>query len=139
MKHVLLQHQERVLLSVDEYGSQGMNIRRYYLLEDSFRQYSKHSFDVNKRIMVRFVGEPSVDEGGPRREYFHLLLHEIFEKSGLFAGYPNHCVPLHNVEALSSNKYYLIGRMLAVCIVQSGATPSCFATAVADFIVWNQN
>ena len=55
----------------------------------------------------------------------------------MFAGYPDHCVPLHNVEALSSNKYYLVGRMLAVCIVQSGATPSCFATAVADFIVWN--
>ena len=79
VKHVLLQHQEQVLLSVDEHGFQRMNIRRSHLLEDSFRQFSKHSLDVNKHIMVRFVGEPSVDEGRPRREYFHLLLHEIFE------------------------------------------------------------
>ncbi len=138
VKHVLLQHRERVLLPVhDTDDLQRMNIRRSHLLEDSIRQFSKHSFDVRKKITVRFVGEQSVDDGGPQREYFHLLIQEIF-KTSCFAGYPENVVLLHNVEALSSNRYYVIGKMIAASIIHAGAPLSCLASAVADFIVWNQ-
>ena len=52
-------------------------------------------------IQVRFVEEEVVDEGGPRRDIFNFLMHDIF-KSELFAGFPDHVVPLHNVEAVAT-------------------------------------
>ena len=82
-------------------------------------------------------GEQAVDEGGPRREFFRLLMNEIFTKSGLFSGAPDHVVPLHCVEAVTNNKFSVIGKMLATCLIQGGQAPACFAQAVADFIVYD--
>ena len=70
VKHILLQHQKRVLYDVDEEGYQRINIRRSCLLEDTFRQFSKHSFNVKKLIRVTFIGEPAVDDGGDRGASF---------------------------------------------------------------------
>ena len=50
----------------------------------SYEAFSKSTFDMSKILTVVFVGEPSVDEGGPRREFFRLALKEIFAHSGLF-------------------------------------------------------
>lgn len=88
-------------------------------------------------LKVMFIGESAVDDGGPQREYFQLLQHDIACKSGLFGGWPNH-VPLHNVSALAHNKFYTIGKMLVTTIVQGGQPPLYFAGAVADFLVFDR-
>ena len=113
IKHVLLQHQDRVLVGRKEY--QRVNVRRSSLLKDAFRKFSRHSFIVEKLLRIIFVGEQAVDEGGPRCEFLHLM-HDIFIKSGLFAGYPDYVVPLHNVEAVENNKLYTVGKMIAVSV-----------------------
>ena len=46
--------------------------------EDAFRAFSKPSFNVSKMFKVSFIGEPAtVDDGGPQREFFSLLIHGI--------------------------------------------------------------
>ena len=137
VKHIIQQHQGRVLTSVDDEDVQLLHIRRSNLLSDALRQFTKSSFDVGKMLKVRFIGEEAVDTGGPRREFFHLLIREMFTSS-LFRGYPNHTLPLHNVEAVASNKFYTIGKMLATCIVQGGEAPVCFSKAVADYLVYDE-
>ena len=137
VKHILQQHQGRVLTSVDDEDVQLLHIRRPYLFSDALRQFSKSSFDVSKMLKVRFVEEEAVDTGGLRREFFHLLIRETF-RSSLFQGYPNYTVPVHNVEALASNKFFMIGKMLATCIVQGGEAPVCFSEAVADYLVYDE-
>ena len=138
IKHILQQHQKRVITSTDEEDVQRLHVRRSHIFEDSYRSFSKHSFDGTKMLRVVFVGECAVDDGGPRREYFQLLLHDIATRSGLFVGWPNHVVPLHNVAALSHNKYYVIGKMLAVAIVQGGQPPVYFCSSVADYLVYDR-
>ena len=71
------------------------------------RAFSKPLFHTSKLLKVTFIGEPSVDDGGPRRELFTLLMRELFVKSGLFTGWPEHVVPVHNVPALVDNKFLL--------------------------------
>ncbi len=137
IKHVLLQHQHRVIRPVSDQNIQRIHVRRNNIFADALRQFSKQAFDVSKTLRVRFVGEAAVDEGGPRREFFHLLMQDTF-KSALFAGYPNHTVPLHNVEAVSNNTYFFVGKMIATCVIQGGEVPACFAKAVADYLVFDQ-
>ena len=80
-----------------------------------------------------FIGEQAVDEGGPRREFFRLVLRGVFSSSGLFTGCPDHVVPVHNVEALENNKFFIVGRMIATSLVQGGESPSCLETSEVLF------
>ena len=53
-------------------------VRRSNVWEDSLKQFTKlQGLSYNKNIKVTFVGEPAVDSGGPRREYFTLLIRAI--------------------------------------------------------------
>ena len=86
-----------------------MHVRHFHIFEESFRQFSKDSFDVSKMLKIIFVGKFSVDDEGQRCEYFQLLLLDIARCSDLFAGRPNCVLPLHNVDALSHKKCYVVG------------------------------
>ena len=126
-----------LITSVNEEDVQRIHVRRSHISEDSFRHFSKDSFDVTKLLKVRFVGESAIDDGGPRREFFQLLLNAIANKSGLFGGFPDHVVPLHNVDGLVHNKYFVVGKMIATALVQGGQPPVYFAGPVADFLVYD--
>ena len=109
-KHLLIQHRERVLIGLEEENYQRINVRRPFLLKDTLKQISKDSFNANKMLRVVFIGEQAVDEGGPRREFFNLILREAFSQCGLFAGYPANVLPLHNVQAVEKNNFIIWGK-----------------------------
>ena len=137
-KHILQQHQVKVITGKDEEDYQRISVRRPNLYLDAMRAFSKPTFNVSKMLKVVFIGEASVDQGGPRREFFQLLMKDAFSLSGLFVGWPSNVVPIHNVEAVTSNKYYLVGKMIATCLVQGGQPPVCFAPAVVEYLVYNE-
>ena len=87
---------------------------------------------------MTFIGEASVDEGGPRREFFQLAVKEVLKMPSLFTGWPENVIPQHNVEAVAKNTYFTVGRLLSTCIVQGGQPPVCFSRGVADFIVYDE-
>ena len=85
VKHILLQHQDKVMCKgLDDV--QRIVVRRSHLFSDAFRTFSRSVFDPTKYLKVTFVGEPAVDEGGPRRELFRLLIQSATCQSGLFTG-----------------------------------------------------
>ncbi len=53
-------------------------VRRSNLRLDTMRAFSRPTFNVSNLLKVIFVGEPSVDDGGPCREFFLLIMKEIF-------------------------------------------------------------
>lgn len=63
-----------------------LNVRRSNVLSDSLNQLVAHpASDLKKPLRVIFDGEEGVDEGGPRKELFQMLIRECFEpKYGLF-------------------------------------------------------
>ena len=128
VKHILLQHQDKVMCGGSE-DMQRIVVRRSHLFSDALRTFSRLTFEYLK---VTFVGEPDVDEGGPRRELFRLLIQSA-STSGLFAGSPGHLTPIHCVEALSSNKFYVA---LATALIQGGQPPVCFSKPAADFLIF---
>ena len=74
-------------------------VRRSNVWEDSLKQFIK-GLSYNKTIKVTFVGEPAVDSGGPRREYFTLLIRAIAMNNSLFEGDTDRRLPRINVSAL---------------------------------------
>ena len=64
-------------------------------------------------LKVSFIGEGGVDDGGPRREFFCIVMKVAFSDSGLFSGWPENIVPLHSIEAVADNRFYVIGKMIS--------------------------
>lgn len=63
-----------------------IKVNRNNLLRDSFDFLSKHEEELKKAIRVEFVGEPGIDAGGLKKEWFLLLVRELFAPSrGLFS------------------------------------------------------
>ena len=137
LKHTLQVHANRVL-NHDEEVCQRINVRRSDVFRDGVHAFERSSFDVSKCLKVRFIGEPAVDLGGPRREFFRLFLSEMGQISGLFQGWPNHLTPVCNSQAIANKRFSTCGKVLASMIVQGGQAPCCFSRPIADFIVYGE-
>ncbi len=60
-----------------------LKIRRDCLVEDSLREVSENvgagQEDIKKSLKIEFLGEEGVDAGGLRKEWFLLLVREVFD------------------------------------------------------------
>ena len=59
----------------------------------------RSGFDDKKHLRIKFIGEPAVDGGGPRREYFMLLMGDIANNGAILDGPPDRRVLRHNTSA----------------------------------------
>ena len=97
-----------------------ISVRRENVFEDSITFFKKRDYDINKPVVVCFEGEAAVDDGGPGREYFTLLLQSLlspFTHVKLFEGTSFTVQPLHNTDALRASMFKVAGRMVAASIV----------------------
>ena len=63
-----------------------LNIRRDHLIEDTLNEVSKPDINFSNKLKVKFKGEDGVDEGGVRKEFFILLIRQIFDPNyGMFS------------------------------------------------------
>ena len=138
IRRVLTEHTRRFLVQDVEAPQQRINVRRSNLLEDALCQFRRHNLDVERRFSVRFLGEPAVDTGGPRREFFRLFLQEMKTTACLFEETQDGLIFAHNVAALSHGDFRIIGKILALSILLGGSPPACFIPPVADEIVYGE-
>ena len=60
-------------------------IRRNQIIEDSLNTLVNAGKDLKKPLKVKFKDEPGVDEGGVQKEFFQLLVRELFDvEYGMF-------------------------------------------------------
>ena len=110
-------------------------VRRKHILQDTLHKL-RNGLDVGGHIRVVFVGEAAVDDGGPLREYFYLLMKSISEYTSIFCGPSDNKVPRHNVLELQKKTYYYIGVLFGLSLIHGGPAPQFFSSAVADYIIY---
>ncbi|KAF2238313.1 HECT-domain-containing protein [Viridothelium virens] len=102
-----------------------LKVRRDCLVEDSLQQISaavgSSDNEVKKGLRVQFVGEEGVDVGGLRKEWFLMLIREIFD--------PNHGLFLYDDDSKfcyfnpfsfeTSAQYFLVGVAIGLAIYNS--------------------
>ena len=71
VKAILPDHRTTVMSHSNAQAIERINVRRSNLLHDALMTFSRHP---SANLQVRFIGEPAVDEGGPRCEFFHLFI-----------------------------------------------------------------
>ncbi|GFO50258.1 HECT domain e3 ubiquitin protein ligase 2 [Plakobranchus ocellatus] len=55
-----------------------LTVRRSHLVSDSLNEIAKKQHDLKKKLKVSFAGEPGLDMGGLTKEWFLLLIRQIF-------------------------------------------------------------
>ena len=63
-----------------------LNIRREHLIEDTLNELAKNTKSLQYELKVKFVGEQGIDQGGVRKEFFILVIRQIFDPNyGMFS------------------------------------------------------
>ncbi|KAL1632937.1 putative E3 ubiquitin-protein ligase [Neofusicoccum ribis] len=102
-----------------------LRVRRECLVEDSLRRISEvvggGSEDIKKGLRVQFVGEEGIDAGGLRKEWFLMLVRELFD--------PNHGMFVYDEDSQfcyfnpntfeQSDQYFLVGAVLGLALYNS--------------------
>lgn len=116
---------------------QRLAVRRKYLLHDTFLQMQNLKFDCNLKLNICFIGEEAEDGGGPRREFFRLILKALAD-SGLFYGPEEYRTPLRNAIARQRGHFRMAGSLMAMSVVQGGPAPAFSNHAVVQYLCGKQ-
>lgn len=109
-----------------------IQVRRNNLLEDSLRVLSTQSKNLRKQLKIKFQGEAGVDQGGVKKEFFHLLMKELFNPQyAMFEQKNNGRFLWFNKCSFECNvNFELIGTLLALAIYNSVLLPAPFPKVV---------
>ncbi|KAI8881103.1 HECT-domain-containing protein [Backusella circina FSU 941] len=102
-----------------------LEIRRDHIISDTLSQLEEKSIhDLKKQLRVQFLGEEGVDEGGVQKEFFQLIVRELFDsKYGMFSFNeesrlcwfnPNPMADISNIR-----EYKLVGLLLGLAVYNS--------------------
>jgi len=100
-------------------------VRRDCVVEDSLNRISEAvgalQGDVKKELKVQFAGEEGIDVGGLKKEWFLMLVRDIFDpEQGLFLYDQESKLCYFNPNTFeTSDKYYLVGVLLGLAIYNS--------------------
>ncbi|XP_063400103.1 uncharacterized protein LOC134684725 [Mytilus trossulus] len=97
-----------------------ISVNRQELIETAFDEVGALT-DLRPTLEVQFYGENAVDSGGPRKEFFRLILREIKEK------YFEPVRPFAKME-----DYETIGKILALSMLQNGKIPQFLDFSLVD-------
>lgn len=62
-----------------------LRVRRDHIVEDAIAHIQRNPEDLKKPLKVHFEGEEGVDEGGVQKEFFQLIVRDLFDpKYGMF-------------------------------------------------------
>ncbi|KAI1852693.1 hypothetical protein JX266_002234 [Neoarthrinium moseri] len=102
-----------------------LSVRRDCLVEDSLAKVSEvvgsGSEDIKKGLRIEFQGEEGVDAGGLRKEWFQLLVKEVFNPDhGLFVFDEDSQYCYFNPHTFeTTDQYFLVGVVLGLAIYNS--------------------
>jgi HECT-domain (ubiquitin-transferase) len=95
-----------------------LEVERGRLIEDTLSQLLSGELNIKKPLKVHFIGEEGVDEGGVKKEFFQLIVKELFDPEfSMFNYYEGQRLFWFNPDTIESNvNFELIGIILGMAI-----------------------
>ena len=95
-----------------------LSIHRDQLIEDTLNEISCKSDELKNELRIKFIGEQGVDQGGVRKEFFILVIRQIFDPNyGMFSYNEKTRLYWFNHYSFEPNiKYELIGTIFGLAI-----------------------
>ena len=119
-----------------EQSVNSLHVRRNHMWHDALRAISKPAFDPFLPVRVTFIGEPAVDDGGPRREFFSLALMKMSEDTTIFQGPPECRSFVHNMQGLQKRTFFLVGLFVGLSLANGGPGLACLAKTIYSYLCY---
>ena len=135
----LLEILEQLASKINSDKISKFNISRSNLWEGALRGLKRKSFSPDNKVSVKFTddsgtSEGAVDLGGPKREFFTLVL-EWIVNSQLFCGTEKSKFLSCNANYLANDFFFYAGQFIAMSIVHGGPGPRCFGLPLYDSLI----
>ena len=75
-----------------------------------------------------------MDDGGPRREFFHLATKAMADDHTIFHGPENRLSFVHNTQSRVARKFYYSGLLIALSLANGGPAFPCLAECVFKYL-----
>ncbi|KAJ3194048.1 putative E3 ubiquitin-protein ligase [Irineochytrium annulatum] len=98
-----------------------INVRRSHLINDSLTRLQDRHIDLKKKLRIEFVQEDGVDAGGLTKEWFLLLVRDLFDPQyGMFKFDDDSLLCWFNEVTFENNEEYrLVGIVVGLAIYNS--------------------
>lgn len=94
-----------------------LRIHRERLIPTSLNALLVDHEDLKKQLKIKFVGEEGIDEGGVKKEWFQLLVKEIFDaKYGMFNTDKANRLQWFNPASEDFGEFELLGKVLGLAV-----------------------
>uniref|UniRef100_A0A8C2PGT6 Probable E3 ubiquitin-protein ligase HECTD2 n=1 Tax=Capra hircus TaxID=9925 RepID=A0A8C2PGT6_CAPHI len=98
-----------------------MKVRRTHLVSDSLDELTRKRADLKKKLKVTFVGEAGLDMGGLTKEWFLLLIRQIFHPDyGMFTYHKDsYCHWFSSFKCDNYSEFRLVGILMGLAVYNS--------------------
>ncbi|XP_007059472.1 probable E3 ubiquitin-protein ligase HECTD2 isoform X2 [Chelonia mydas] len=98
-----------------------LKVRRMHLVSDSLDELTRKRADLKKKLKVTFVGEAGLDMGGLTKEWFLLLIRQIFHPDyGMFTYHKDsHCHWFSSYKCDNYSEFRLVGALMGLAVYNS--------------------
>uniref|UniRef100_A0A4W5M9Y4 HECT-type E3 ubiquitin transferase n=1 Tax=Hucho hucho TaxID=62062 RepID=A0A4W5M9Y4_9TELE len=98
-----------------------IKVRRVQLVSDSMDELTRNRADLKKKLKVSFVGEAGLDMGGLTKEWFLLLIRQIFHTDyGMFTFFKDsHCHWFSSWKCDNYSEFRLVGVLMGLAVYNS--------------------
>uniref|UniRef100_A0A674B092 HECT-type E3 ubiquitin transferase n=1 Tax=Salmo trutta TaxID=8032 RepID=A0A674B092_SALTR len=98
-----------------------IKVRRLQLVSDSLDELARNRADLKKKLKVTFVGEAGLDMGGLTKEWFLLLIRQIFHTDyGMFTFFKDsHCHWFSSWKCDNYSEFRLVGALMGLAVYNS--------------------
>ncbi|XP_048746194.2 probable E3 ubiquitin-protein ligase HECTD2 isoform X2 [Ostrea edulis] len=119
-----------------------LTVRRSHLVSDSLNEIARKQHDLKKKLKVTFAGEPGLDMGGLTKEWFLLLVRQIFHSDyGMFTHDKRASVHwFSSAQCESYQEFNLVGVLMGLAVYNSiildiHFPPCCFKKLLSPAVV----
>ncbi|KAK3588098.1 hypothetical protein CHS0354_012154 [Potamilus streckersoni] len=114
-------------------------INRSFVWRSALEQFHQENFSPADGFEVIFVDddgkeEGATDAGGPKREYFQLLMDHLANCS-LFEGPPGRKLLSYDVQANRRNEYFYAGMVIGQSLLNDGPVPHFLSPLLLDCLI----
>ncbi|XP_041426947.1 probable E3 ubiquitin-protein ligase HECTD2 isoform X2 [Xenopus laevis] len=98
-----------------------IKVRRLQLVSDSLDELTRKRADLKKKLKVTFVGEAGLDMGGLTKEWFLLLIRQIFHPDyGMFTYHKDsNCHWFSSFKCDNYSEFRLVGTLMGLAVYNS--------------------
>lgn len=115
-----------------------VKIDRNDLIKSSLTAFALYegSYDLRKELRVEFLGEEGIDEGGVQKEWFHLLVGELFDsKYGMFISDNETRTQWFNMASNDYDEFELLGKVMGLAVYNGVILDLHFPTVIYKKLV----